>query len=156
LENLRTGVKPEDLKLLETQVNAAKSKLKFFKERESQLVIASPVDGAITSTFSPDTLLNVVNYKQVVLHTPIKIDDLREFKTGQQISVSFPDMKKVLSGKLLSINKEVKIVNAQQVVFISMLFDNPSDQLMPGMVIENTIKLKNITLLEQIIKLVTE
>ncbi len=156
LENLRTGVKPEEKRLLETQINAAKEKLEFLRERESQLVISLPINGAVTSTFSPDTLLNIVNYKQVVLHTPIRITDLQEFRIGQQISVSFPGLKKVLSGNVLSINKEVKLVNAQQAVFISVLFDNSANQLLPGMVVENSIKLKNITLLEQIIKIITE
>ena len=156
LENIKTGVKPEDINMLESQIGAAKAKLKFLKEREAQLVISSPINGTIISTFSPDTLLNVINYKQVVLHTPIKIADLHEFKTGREIHVSFPNLEKELTGKVLSINKEVKLVNSQQVVFVSILFDNASGELLPGMIVENAIKLKTITMLDQLVRIVSE
>ena len=98
----------------------------------------------------------MINYKQVVLHTPIKIADLPEFKVDSLINVSFPNFEKVFSGKVLSINKEVKLVNSQQVVFISILFDNANGELLPGMVVENAIKLKTITMLDQLIRIITE
>ncbi len=156
LENLSTGVKPEEIEFLETQVNAAKAKLKFFEERKSQLAVLSPIDGTITSAFSPDTLLNIINHNQVVLHTPVKIKDVKEFEMGRQMSVTFPNIEEAFTGHILSINNEVEIINAQQFVLVSILIDNSFNRLIPGMVIENTMKLKNITLLEQIIKVIIE
>jgi hypothetical protein len=155
IENLETGVKTEEVKLLESQVDAIEKRLKFLKNREDQLVILSPIHGRIISSFSPDTLLHITNYDQVVLHTPIKLLDLQEFKEGQIIPVYFSNVDKVINGQVLKINKEVKIIDGQQVVFISVLFENSSTQLLPGMVVENSFKLGTTTLFNQLIRLVT-
>jgi hypothetical protein len=155
LDNLTTGVKPEETKLLEEQVEALQSRLKFLKERESQLLFVSPIQGKIISSFSPDTLLYVINYKQVVLHVPIKICDLSEFSRGQLIQVSFSNFEEEYSGEVLSIEREVKFISGQQVVFISLLMDNSAGYFLPGMIMENSLKLREVTLLEQISRLIS-
>lgn len=154
LENLKTGVKPEEIKFLESEIKAAKVRMKFLKERESQLVFLSPIDGKVISSFSTDTLLNVTNYNGVVLHTPIKISDLHQIKTGQTIKVSLTGFDHVYKGEIISVNKEVKFVDGQQVVFVSLLLENFSDKLLPGMVVENSLTTGETTLFEHIKRLV--
>lgn len=155
LENLKTGVKPEEIKLLESQAGSIRSRLKFLKERQSQLLLQAPISGRIISSFSPDTLLYVCNSRQVVLHMPVKLIDLPEFKEGQRLPIEFTDMKNAYVGKIISISREVKFLERQQVVFISILLDNSSNQLLPGMVLESSIELRKVNLLEHLIKLIT-
>ncbi len=155
LENLRTGVKPEDINLLETQINSLNRRLAFLKDWNSKLVIISPIEGKISTSLSPDTLLNVVNFNQIILHAPIKIYDLIEFKQGQRIELSFTDLEKNYSGVIVNKNQEIKIVSGQQVAFISILIDNVDKHLLPGMIVESSLILNEITLFDYIIRLVT-
>jgi hypothetical protein len=155
LDNLTTGVKPEQIKLLQSQVSALQSRLEFLKERESQLVFVSPISGKIVSSYSPDTLLIVMNDEQVVLHMPVKIEDMPDFRKDQLITISFAKLNQSYSGKVLNIDKEVKLITGQQVVFISVLIDNREGHFLPGMILENYLKLGDITLLEQISRAIT-
>lgn len=152
LENLKTGVKPEEIQLLKTQIQAFGARVNFLRERESQMYITSPIQGKIIPTFTPDTFLNITNYSSVVLHLPVRLKDLSEFYEGQRIPVSFATIEKSFTGKILTISKEIKIINEQQAVFISVLFENNSDLLLPGMVLESAIKLRRITLFDYLIK----
>ncbi len=154
VENLSTGVKPEEVKYLESQVKAVEEKLDFLKKMISDFVLTTPISGKMISSFSPDTLLNIINYKEIILHTPVRVDDLSEFAEGQEIVSNFTGIDEPAKGKIISIDKQVKFVNGQQVVFLSVLFDNKLEKLLPGMVIENSIKLRNNKLLDQIIRLV--
>ncbi|HSP89246.1 MAG TPA: hypothetical protein VLN45_14010, partial [Ignavibacteriaceae bacterium] len=110
--------------------------------------------GKIISSYSPDTLLYVINYNQVVLHIPIKISDLSEFSKGQMLEISFSEIEDTNHGEILSIDNEVKFINGQQVVFISLLLDNKNGLFIPGMILENSLKLREITLIEKISRLI--
>lgn len=155
LENLKTGVKPEDVNLLESQINSLNRRLAFLKDWNSKLAIISPIDGKIITSLSPDTLLNVVNFDQIILHTPIKIYDLTEFEEGQKIELSFTDFDGNYSGVIVNKNQEIKIVSGQQVAFISILIDNVDKLLLPGMLVESSLILNEITLFDYIIRLIT-
>ena len=152
LENLETGVKPEEIKLLESEVNSAQNRLELFEHLQSSLMIVSPINGKIISSFAPDTLLNISNFEQVVLHTPVKLIDLCELHEGQTIQIYFSGLDTTYQGKIVTIDKEVKLVSNQQVVFISLLLDNPDSQLLPGMIVENSFQLHDITLFNYLIK----
>jgi hypothetical protein len=153
IENLKTGVKPEEVKHLEAQVNSARTYLNFLKQKEVQFTLLSPLHGKIVSSFSSDTLLNVIDYSSVVLHEPVKLSDLIEIKEGDKIQISFTDMDAPLYGYVASIGQEVKFVNSQQIVYITLILDNPDTRFLPGMVIENSLSTRKTTILNYIIHL---
>lgn len=154
LENLKTGVKPEEIKLLESEVSSIRAKLNFLKERESQLLVKSPIEGTIVASYTPDTLLHVSNFRQVVLHVPVKLQALPEFREGQEFPITFTDIQGKFRGRVIAVGKEVIFLEGQQVVFVSILMDNEIDRLLPGMVLESSVELRKITLLDYILKLV--
>jgi len=155
IENLRTGVKPEEIKLLESHVEAVKIRLDFLKELESDLLILSPISGSIIHSFSPDTLLTIINSEQILLHSPIKVFDMYEFEEGEIVSVSITGIKEKFEGKVLSVGKEVKFVNNQQAIFISIILDNKDSRFLPGMVLESSLQVRYITLFNHLIRLLT-
>lgn len=155
LDNLKTGVKPQEIAHLESQVNAARKRLNFIKERESQLTIVSPISGKVVSSFSPDTLLTIVDVNNVVLHAPVKVDHYTEFKVGQSVHAQFEQFHQSLVGEVISIDKEVKIINGSQTVFISLLFANTSNQMLPGMLLKNKLFIKEITLFQYMKRMIT-
>jgi hypothetical protein len=152
LDNLTTGVKKEERELLATQVNSLESTLNIIKDRMTKLAVVSPLSGRLGIVFSPDTLMSIINDKEVVLHTAIKTRDINLFKAGQNISLKFGDRDKRITGEVLSISREVDIINGEQVAFASILIDNSDGKLMSGMVIENYIEIREMTFWEYLIK----
>lgn len=147
-ENLSTGVKDEEINFIESQINSIQSRLDFLKNRRNDLTIISPISGYIENVFSPDTLLTLINDKEVVLNIPVKLEDLEFLKKEQSVKLGLNDFEKEYSGTIVSIPREVKFLNNQQVVFISIKMDNNDGKLLPGMIKEGFLRIKEITLFE--------
>lgn len=154
LENLRTGVKAEDIDFLESQIKLQKDRLKFLRGRESMLVIISPVNGDIADSFSPDTLINIVNYSQVVLNIPVKLEDVKELIQGDTVKVEFSGTGEIYNCELISVSPEVKIIENRQVVVVSFLMENAGMKFLPGMVASNSVLLGDRSIFDYIIKLI--
>ncbi len=154
LENLRTGVKPEDIVFLESQVKLLRDRLKFLRGRESQLVVISPLDGEIAASFSPDTLINVIDYSQVVLHIPVKLEDVKELHPGDTVKVEFNGTGEIYNCDLISVSPEVKIIENRQVVLVSFLMDNAGMKFLPGMVASNSVLVGDRSIFDYLIKLI--
>lgn len=156
LENLKTGVKPEELELVKSEINSVMARMDFLKERESQLVVLSPLNGKVAASLSPDTLLVVINSQKIVMNLPIKIANYKEFTVGQEIPLQINGSKTISTGKVISVDQEVKIVNQQQVVLVSILAENSAGELLPGMVTEVTLKLGEISLFQHLLRFFAE
>lgn len=156
VKNLTTGVKKEDIQLLQSRIDAARATLTALKHQQKQHLVISPIEGKVISSYSPDTLLHVSDFDEVVLHVPVKIIDLKEFTPGQLLTISNVLTDEIFNGKVLSVEKEVHLVNLQQVVFISVLVNNTKGTLLPGMILENNLNLRKTSLLDQIIRMVTQ
>lgn len=150
LESLSTGVKKEEINVVESQIRSIEAKLDFLKKRKSKLEIISPISGYLTNVFSPDTLLTLVNYKEIVLHTPVKIEDIELLKNTKNIRLSIDNFEKEFSGMVISVSKEVQFINEQQVVYVSIKLNNDNGELLPGMVKGSFLRIKEISLFEYI------
>ena len=154
IENLSTGVKNEEANLLKSQITSIESRLKVLKSRKDNLTIVSPISGYVSDIYSPDTLLALVNDSEIVLHLPVKVEDLELLKDNQGVRLSFNDIEGEYTGKIVSISREVKFIDNQQVAFVSIEMGNKEGKLMPGMVKEGFISIKEITFFEYIGRLI--
>jgi multidrug resistance efflux pump len=150
LESLLTGVKDEEINFIESQIRSIESRLDFLKRRKDKLEIISPISGYITDVFSPDTLLALVNDKEIILHTPVNIEDIELLKNTQNVSLNIDSIEKEFLGLVISVSREVKFINERQVVFVSIKLDNEDGQLLPGMVKGSFLRIKEISLFEYI------
>ena len=155
LENFSTGAKSAVINLIRSQINSIDSRLNSLKERKSGLTIVAPISGYITNVFSPDTLVALINDKEIVLYTPIKIEDLGLLSKGQSVRLSISDFEGEYSGSVIDVSREVKFLNNQQVAFISVWIDNKDGKLLPGMVKESFLRIKEISFFEYISRFLT-
>ncbi|MEG8946486.1 HlyD family secretion protein [Rosettibacter firmus] len=153
LENLSTGVKPQEISLIKTQIIALENRLKILKNRKTNLIITSPISGYKENVYSPDTLMTLININEVILHVPIRITDLEALKNNQSVNIFFPDLKKNYTATIVAISNEVKLLNNQQVIFISIKLNNKEGIFLPGMLVNSEINVRKISLLESIKRL---
>lgn len=154
IENLSTGVKSEEVNLLKSQISSIEGRLEVLRNRKNDLTIISPISGYISDIYSPDTLLAVVNESEVVLHLPVKLEDLELLKNDQSVRLKFSDGEEDFTGRVVSISRQVKFIDNQQVVFVSIELKNEEGRLIPGMVKEGYIMLKEITFFEYLDRLI--
>ena len=155
IDNLSTGAKAEEVNLLLAEISSAEAKLKFMKNRKNDLKIISPISGYIENIFSPDTLSAIVNTNEVVLHTPVTVEDMEYLKIGEEVNFNLADYENELSGKVIAVSHEVKFINNKQAVFVSILLDNKDGKFLPGMVRESYLNIKTISVFEYIKRLLT-
>ena len=155
VENVSTGVKGEEINLIESQINSIKKNLGFLKNRKNSLTIISPISGYMTNILSADTLIDIINDQEIVLNMPVKIEDLEFIKKGQSIKINISDFEKEYSGVILSISHKVEFLNSQQVIFVLVNVVNNDGKILPGMIKESYLQIKKITFYEYIQRLLT-
>ena len=150
IKDLSTGVKSEEVDLLKSQINSFSSRLNLIKERQNNLTLTAPISGYMTDVFSPDTLLALINDDEIILHTPVKIEDLGLLKTGQTVKLKIEDLDKDYTGLIIAISHEVKFINNQQIAFVSIAVNNKDKKLLSGMLKESYLRIKEISFFEYI------
>lgn len=155
IKDLSSGVKTEEVGLLKSQIKSIETRLNVLKKRKNNLTIVSPITGYISDTFSPDTLLVLVNDRETILRVPIKIEDIDLLRNHKTVKIGFADSDTEYEGGIISISREVKFVDNQQVVFVSILVKNNDGKLMSGMVKETFIKLNEISLFKYLSRIVS-
>ena len=148
LEAITSGLKPETLKLLESKITALTNELEVQKKRSKNYVVVSPINGIINRSFSSDTILSVINLERVVMNVPLKITYMNSFKEGEVVSVKFENYPEDFNARLLSLSKEVKMLNREQVIVAAILINNSGEQLLPGMITQGIIRLGSISIWE--------
>jgi hypothetical protein len=155
IKDLSTGVKTEEVDLLKSQIKSIESRLNVLNKRKNNLTIVSPITGYISDTFSPDTLLVLINDRETIIRIPIKIEDIDLLKNRKTVKIGFADSDTEYKGSIISISREVKFIDNQQVVFVSILIKNTDGRLMSGMVKETYIKLNEISLFKYLSRIVS-
>jgi len=148
LEAINTGLKPETLHLLESKVTALTKELESLKKRSKNFSVISPINGIINRSFSSDTILSIINFDKVVINVPLKIAYRNTLHEGEAIDVKFENYSSAFQGRLLSLSKEVKMLNFEQVIVAAILINNSEKQLLPGMITQGTIRLGKISIWE--------
>lgn len=144
LEATASGLKPETITLLESKVIALSRDLETLKKRSKNFVVVSPINGNVNRSFSPDTILSVINLDKVVMNVPLKTAYRNNLKEGEFINVKFEKYTETFRARVISLSNEVSLLNNEQVIVAAILINNSGKQLLPGMVIPGTIKMGTI------------
>jgi hypothetical protein len=153
LEVLLTGSKTEDLEVLKRTIGSYLSEIELLKKRLKDFVLRSPISGDILRDFSKDTLLVVNNTSKLILHTPVRFEETQYLKEGEVVQIELKNVPEEVAGVILSISKEVKIINGVQILYARILIDPQKLNLIPGLLISGEIILPKITITESLISL---
>lgn len=146
LDATTSGLKPETLKLLDSKIIALTNELESLKKRSKNFVVISPINGKVNRSFSSDTILSIINLDKIVMNVPLKIAYRNSLKEGNSISFRFKNYRDAFQAQVLSLSNEVKMLNNEQVIVATILINNSSKQLLPGMITQGTIKLGAISI----------
>ncbi len=129
--------------------------MNILKNRKEKLIITSPISGYIENVYSQDTLMTIINLNEIILQVPVRITDLKNIDNIKVINIYFPEFKKYFMGSLITRSNEVKMLNNQQAVFVSIKLNNEEEKFLPGMIIDTEINIKKISVAEYIKRLLS-
>ncbi len=153
LEALMTGSKSEDLQVLRSTIDSYLGEMRLLKNRLKDFVLVSPISGDIIKQSSRDTLLLVNDLSQLILTAPIRYENIHHLSEGQQVRIELKNISEELTGKLVSVSREVKNLNGVQVLYSRILLDSSNATLVPGLLVGGEIILPNVSIKEYLFSL---
>jgi hypothetical protein len=153
LEVYSTGLKDEDLDVLKTTIDSHLGEIELIKKRLKDFVLKSPISGDILREYSKDTLLVVNNTSELVLYAPVRFETMQYLKEGEIVQVELTNISEEVKGVLLSLSKQVKILNGVQILYARIVVDPQKLNLVPGLIVGGEIILPKITIPQYLISL---
>lgn len=153
LEALTTGSKSEELQILRSTIDSYIKEIRLLKSRLDDFVLTAPIAGEVAKYVSRDTLLKVNNTSQIILTAPVRYSDSRALTEGQTVKLSLRGFPDEITGQLVSISREITILNGVQILYSRILLDSPDKSLVPGLLVGGEIILPKITVKEYMFSL---
>ena len=150
LQAIQSGVKKEVVEINQAKINKLQKQLDVLQKRRNLFTIICPISGKITKSYSPDTLIIVTENNSHLALLPIKYEDCFSVHKNQMVKLMPEGSKYILDGKVLSIDKEIKILNNHQTVMATVLVSEPAEDLQMGMIVKCTINCEPIILSKRI------
>ena len=150
LEASQTGAKPHYIKLLQTQIEALQQEIEVLERRYASLTITSPIEGKVARTFSSDTLLVIADTSAYVAFMVIKWKDVPYLKEAHAVRIYPRGLPQTTEGHLASLDKEVHLINGEQVLVAVAVLRDLSGEILPGMIAQCVIACKPVTPLEYV------
>ncbi len=147
LEVARTGAKPEQLDLVNTNIIALQSEIDAVKRRASTLVLTAPISGTIMPTYSGDTLVSIAATEYLALIPVQRTDYLRVAET-KAARLSVRGLSKAVHGSLISMNGEFKVLGGREVLIAIGRLESPTTDVMPGMLVQCRIHCAPVSVIE--------
>jgi len=139
LEVVTTGEKPEQIALVNAQIEAVEERIRQLEYRMEQLTLLSPLDGVIVmdrNYLEKDLLVKVVDISRFIGVAPVLLRDKPYIQKGNKVVIREHFMQTSAEGIVHDFNNVSEVMRGETVVFFTVYFDNHTGNLMPGKMVD--------------------
>lgn len=150
-EVAKTGVKPEDVQLIEERISSYKKEIDFYNNMKKDYVLLSPFHGKMIFelySLNPVEYISISDTSGYMLYAPIKFNYRTYLKLDSSVEFTVPGTETTLGAHILEISNNVESINKTQVVFTMSQIENPSDIIFPGLTVQCKFVCDKISLWE--------
>ena len=143
-ESITTGEKPEQEKLIKTQIEVLKSQIDQVAKRIDYFTLISPVSGKILLSRgggNSENIISIGDTTKIIAALPLQFSEKEFIKQGDK--VKWKDMK----GEVAGIDNQIKIIDNRQAFYATSVWDY-DENILPGSIYDVDIECDEITLLE--------
>jgi hypothetical protein len=159
LQTVATGAKPEQVRMIESQIAGLERQTRALSEQVDALTLVSPFTGVLLSSPGTDTLCTIEDTTRVVL-IPVPVEYLSRVAPGQSVTLRVPPHRERHVGTLVRVDQRVRIVVGRQVVMATATLNGTTMALPSNLVVVGSIETDQVPparyLLYWISDLVTE
>jgi len=148
LEAARTGAKPEQLALAESNIAALKNEISAINSRAATFTLRAPIAGVVTPTPSGDTLLTIGSTSEFVAMVPIPFSDYPRVAAERRPLLNIPGYSRPVRGRVVAIHHEIEVLFGHRVVLATAVLDSPPDDLLPGSIVRCSVECGPLTMRE--------
>jgi len=139
LQTVRTGAKPEQIRMIESQIAGLEAQIRVISDQVKTLTLVSPVSGLFQSSPGTDTLCTVEDTARVVL-MPVPIKHIGQVAPGQSMKLWVPRHTEWYRGTVLRVDQRVRIVNGAQVIMATASLHGSAKVLPSSLVASGSIE----------------
>ncbi|PKP52427.1 MAG: hypothetical protein CVT92_08970 [Bacteroidetes bacterium HGW-Bacteroidetes-1] len=148
-----TGVKPEEILLIEEQMTASEKELSFLRETSMKYVLLSPFSGKlIINQYLPVEVeyISIIDTSEYILYTPVKFQYRPYLSYDMKIDFLIPGTDEHIMASIVDITNRVEYIHSNQMIFVKARILNPTTSIMPGLSVNCRLSGDKITLREYI------
>jgi len=153
LQTVTTGVKPEQIEMIEAEIRSLENDIRIRKNQMEAFNLQTPIAGKLYRSFSSDTLLSVCDTSYVLV-IPVKWQYHAELSPGRSVFLKSAEGSTRLSAKILRIEDNIKILNREQVFMAVALIEGDQEFLYPNLIVPCTVQGRSLSPLHYVIRLV--
>jgi hypothetical protein len=136
LRSALTGLKPEQIRASEAQVEALRDRLEQYRQLMRQHTFIAPVSGMQRPSWAVDTLLIIGDMTELLLIVPIELADLEKLSPGSRVTFTIPTTQLQGSAVVEYIDRNVRYFGRRAVVSIIARIDQADALVGSGMLAE--------------------
>lgn len=146
-----TGVKPEEIRMIEEQIRSYESEIDFLMETKSKYLILSPVSGKIVfNQFIPEQTeyISITDTSNYILNIPVKVQYRPYLISNGMVEFSVPGVSQSFQAKVFDISDNVVLLISSQVFFVKAIITDKSPLVAQGLSVQCTFHGDEITIWE--------
>ncbi|MEM8484403.1 MAG: hypothetical protein AAF564_02585 [Bacteroidota bacterium] len=145
LASTQMGAKPAYLNMIRTQIFALENEIGALRKRINAFTITSPVAGSVARSFSSDTLLVIRDTSALIAFMMVKLSDVQALEEVESVEITVPGQTNPFIAAVFSLDREVHVVNGEQVLIALAVLDDADASVMPGMAVRSAIACQKST-----------
>ncbi len=145
LAEARSGAKPEQVRLVTTNIAALKDEIAALRRRAATHTIVSPLTGLVARSTTPEVLLTVSDTSRYVAMIPVRLSDIGRVTAIPEAMVTFRGLSAPLRGHITAMDHQVTAIGLERVVMATAVLDRSAAPLVVGLPLRCDITCPPIT-----------
>ena len=146
LDAVRTGAKPEQLRLIRSHIDELEAEIAVVKEQLATMTMIAPFAGVLRTWTGSDTLCSVESGSQVALiYVPLK--DFHSVAPGRLVEIRTPSGGALLTGTVSRVDPRARMMWGTQVAFATAAVTGGTSVTPSGTLTTGSIEIERLSLL---------
>ncbi len=152
LQVITTGEKPENIGLIEAEIEEIKSAIADLARKQKLQTIISPVRGIFRNSSASDTMMIVESVDELIIKMPISLKDRSRIYEGQKANCTIYGQNVSFQSEVVHISNHISAAGGKQTFIITAEIKNENEFVLPGVVFKGKLEGGEILLRDYVAK----
>gem|GEM_PF-2026926 len=152
LQVITTGEKPENIRLIEAEIEEIESTIADLNTKKELQTIISPVRGIFRNSSSSDTMMIVESVDELIIKMPISLKDRKRIYVGQIANCEVYGQNVSFQSEVVHISNHISAAGGKQTFIITAEIKNENEIVLPGVVFKGKLEGGEILLRDYVAK----
>jgi len=152
LQVITTGEKPENIGLIEAEIEEIESTIFDLVRKQELQTITSPVRGIFRNSSASDTMMIVESVDELIIKMPIILKDRSRIYVGQKANCTVYGQNVSFQSEVVHISSHISAVGGKQTFIITAEIKSENEIVLPGVVFKGKLEGGEVLLRDYVAK----